>query len=304
MRDRYLRQVRLLLNVLPDVASEPVFALKGGTAINLFYREMPRLSVDIDLAYVPVRDRRSSLAEIDDALSRFAAATTSRNPRVRARRTEGGGETGTRIVLNDGPTHIKVETSPVMRGTVYPARPMVVSRTVMDRYGFVEANVLAFEDLYGGKLVAALDRQHPRDVFDVKMLYDNEGLTDDLFRTFMVYVVSSGRPAHELLAPRAPLRRESYDNEFVGMTREAVPWTALVEARRRLVEDIGSRLRGDVAAFLLSVHDAEPDFGLIGLPRAALLPAVRWKVENLERLRRANPEKHGAQRDALERLVR
>lgn len=71
---------------------------------------------------------------------------------------------------------------------------MVVSRTVMDRYGFVEANVLAFEDLYGGKLVAALDRQHPRDVFDVKMLYDNEGLTDDLFRTFFVYVVSSGRP--------------------------------------------------------------------------------------------------------------
>lgn len=135
----------------------------------------------------------------------------------------------------------------------------------MDRYGFVEANVLAFEDLYGGTLVAALDRQHPRDVFDVKM---------------------------------------PYDNEFVGMTREAVPWTALVEARRRLVEDIGSRLRGDVTAFLLSVHDAEPDFGLIGLPRAALLPAVRWKVENPERLRRANPKKHGAQRDALERLVR
>lgn len=114
MRDRYLRQVRLRLDVLPDVASEPVFALKGGTAINLFYREMPRLSVDIDLAYVLVRDRRSSLAEIDDALSRFAAAATSRNPRVRARRTEGGGETGTRIVLSDGPTHIKAETSPVM----------------------------------------------------------------------------------------------------------------------------------------------------------------------------------------------
>ena len=136
-----------------------MFALKGGTAINLFYREMPRLSVDIDLAYVPIRARRSSLAEIDDALSRFAATTASRNPRVRAHRAAGGGESGTRIVLSDGPTHIKVETSPVMRGTVYPARPMVVSRTMLDRYGFVEAKVPAFEDLYRGKLVAALDRQ-------------------------------------------------------------------------------------------------------------------------------------------------
>ena len=181
---------------------------------------------------------------------------------------------------------------------------MVVSKAVLDRYGFVEANVLAFEDLYGGKLVAALDRQHPRDFFDVKILYENEGLTGDLFRTFIVYIVSSGRPAHELLAPRARLRRDSYDNEFVGMTREAAPWAALVEARRRLVEDAGSRLRGDVAAFLLSVHDAEPDFGLIGLPEAAALPAVRWKVENLERLRRADPKKHGAQRDALEHLFR
>lgn len=50
---------------------------------------------------------------------------------------------------------------------------------------------MAFEDLYGGKLHAALDRRHPRDLFDVRLLYQNEGLTDDLFRVFMVYVASS-----------------------------------------------------------------------------------------------------------------
>ena len=281
-----------------------MFALKGGTAINLFYRDMPRLSVDIDLTYLPVADRQSSLKGIDDALDCILTATTSRNSRVTARRIAGGGDSDTRIIVSDGTTHIKIETSPVTRGAVYPARPMVVSETVMEKFGFVETNVLAFEDLYGGKLHAALDRQHPRDVFDVKILYENEGLTDDLFRTFMVYVASSGRPMHELLAPIAPLNKALYDEEFVGMTREAVSWAALVEVRRRLLADIRSRLRGDIAAFLLSLHDAEPDFGLIGLPQAADLPAIRWKLVNLERLKHANPEKHEAQRDALESLFR
>ena len=91
MLDRYVAQARLLLSVLPDIATEAVFALKGGTAINLFYRDMPRLSVDIDLTYLPVADRQSSLEEIDDAFNRIATAIAKRNPRVRARRIAGGG---------------------------------------------------------------------------------------------------------------------------------------------------------------------------------------------------------------------
>lgn len=304
MLDRYVAQVRLLLSALPDIAGETVFALKGGTAINLFYRDMPRLSVDVDLTYLPVADRRSSLEEIDKALDRVATAVTARNPRLRTRRVAGGGDGGTRIMVSDGRVRVKIETSPVMRGAVHPARRMVASESVTEQFGFAEANVLAFEDLYGGKLHAALDRRHPRDFFDVKLLYDNEGLTDGLFRTFMVYVASSNRPMHELLAPAAPSGEDLYYEEFVGMTREAVSRDALADARRRLHADIGSRLKGDIAAFLLSLHDAEPDFGLIGLPEAANLPAVRWKLVNLEKLKRENPAKHTAEREALESLFR
>ena len=231
-------------------------------------------------------------------------AITRRHPRIDARRVAGGGNADTRIMVNDGQAQIKIETSPVTRGAVYPARTMITSEAVTEQFGFVETTVLAFEDLYGGKLHAALDRQHPRDLFDVKLLYENEGLTADLFRTFMVYVASSGRPMHELLAPAAPLREELYGEEFVGMTRQPVSWDALIETRRQLHADIGSRLNGDVAAFLLSLHDAEPDFHLIGLPAAAELPAVRWKLINLEELKHANPQKHKVQRDALERLFR
>ena len=303
MLDRYVAQVRLLLGTLQDVASETVFALKGGTAINLFYRDMPRLSVDIDLTYLPVADRQSSLEEIDNALDRIVAAIAVRNPGVVGRRAAGGGHADTRIIVSDGWTQIKIETSKVARGAVHPARTMAASDAVTERFGFVETTVLAFEDVYGGKLAAALDRQHPRDLYDVKLLYENEGLTADLFRTFMVYVASSGRPMHELLAPAAPLREDLYSDAFVGMTRQPVSRDALVETRRRLHADIRSRLTGDVAAFLLSLHDAEPDFHLIGAPEAADLPSVRWKLMNLAKLKQANPRKHRAQRDALLRLL-
>ena len=302
MLDRYVAQVRLLVSVLPDIAQETGFALKGGTAINLFYRNMPRLSVDIDLIWLPVEDRRTSLREIDEALDRIAEAVMQRNPRVTARRIAGGGGGDTRIMVEEGRARIKIETSPVTRGAVHPARLMVASELVMERFGFVEANVLAFEDLYGGKLHAALDRQHPRDLFDVKFLYENEGLTNDLFRVLMVYVASSGRPIHEILAPVTFLEEDLYDEEFAGMTRETIPLEALAETGRCLHTDIRSRLHGDIAAFLLSLHDAEPDFGLIGLPEAAELPAVRWKLINLEKLKQDDPRKHAAQRNALESL--
>lgn len=302
MIDRYVAQVRLLVDVLPDVATEPDFALKGGTAINLFLRDMPRLSVDIDLTWLPIGDRSTSLGEIDGALDRIATSIIRRHPNVAARRVSGGGSSDTRILVTSGRVRIKIETSPVARGTVLPPRTMVASEAVTEQFGFVEMNVLSFEDLYAGKLVAALDRQHPRDLFDVKLLYENEGLTDDLFRVFLVYVAGSRRPMHELLAPAKALEHDGYDTEFAGMTRDGVSPEALLETSQRLQADIRSRLTGEVAAFLLSLHDAEPDFDLIGLAQAVDLPPVRWKLVNLERLRQSDPQKHRAQREALKRL--
>lgn len=118
----------------------------------------------------------------------------------------------------------------------------------------------------------------------------------------MVYVASSRRPMHELLAPAKALERVGYDMEFAGMARDGASPDTLLETSQRLQADIRSRLKGDTAAFLLSLHDAEPDFRLIGLAEAVDLPAVRWKLVNLERLRQSDPEKHMAHREALKRL--
>lgn len=299
-RERYEQQVQLLVQVLPAVAEEKCFALKGGTAINLFYRDMPRLSVDIDLVYLPVKDRAESLAEIDAALERIRGRIEATVPNARAQRIAGGGGGETRVLGRRGDTEVKIETSPVARGVVHQTALRTVSASVEDRFGFAETMVVSFEDLFGGKLHAAVDRQHPRDLFDVQHLYENEGLTEALFRTFLVYVASSGRPPHELLNPTLVDLDAPYANEFEGMTNVAVPLARLVDARTRLIADIKGRLDKNAREFLLSLHDAQPDFGLIGLPQAADLPAVRWKLQNLERLKANNPAKHTELRSAIE----
>ncbi len=302
MRERYVEQVRLLVRLLPAIAAEEVFALKGGSAINLFYRDLPRLSVDIDLTYVPVEDRSVSLQHIDATLDRIMDSCGRSNRDVRLQRIAGGGNLETRIMASRGAASVKIETSPVMRGTVLPPVSMKVSDVVENAFGFAEMPVLAFEDVFAGKLHAALDRQHPRDLYDVHLLYEDEGLTDDLFRVFLAYVCASGRPPHELLAPPAIPIEELYTEEFVGMTREGIALSDLETARTRLIADIRSRLTGKSAAFLLLLHDAEPDFALVDLPQAERLPAVQWKLLNLRKLKAENPAKHAEQGEMLKAL--
>jgi predicted nucleotidyltransferase component of viral defense system len=302
-REQYMRQVELLVRTLPFIARQDVFALKGGTAINLFYRDMPRLSVDIDLTYLPVEDRDATLAGIDAALDRIREDLLRNLRGVTVQRIAGGGNNDTRVLVRQGSTEVKIETSPVARGTVHPPELRPVTDAVADTFGFAEMQVVAFEDLFGGKLHAAVDRQHPRDLFDVKLLYENEGLTDALFRTFLIYVASSGRPPHELINPSLSDIDDAFAKEFEGMTVRPVSLNELKDARARLTKDLLARLDDRAMRFLLSLHDAEPDFEVIGLPQAANLPAVRWKLLNLTKLKEQNPAKHAEQRRAIARIL-
>lgn len=301
-REIYAAQVALLVRLLPFIALEEVFALKGGTAINLFYRDMPRLSVDIDLTYLPVQDRAESLAAINETLDRIMAAASRGIAGLDARRIEGGGGSATRIRARLKGAEVKIETSPVTRGVVHDPERRAVAAAVEDEFGYAALQVVSFEDLFGGKLHAAVDRQHPRDLFDVKLLYENEGLTDALFRTFLVYVASSPRPANELLTPSLSALDEPFVREFVGMTTIPVTLQDLADTRDRLLADIRARLDASTHRFLTTLHDGAPDFEAIGLPQAASLPAVRWKLLNLNKLSTENPKKHRAHRDELEKL--
>ncbi len=277
-------QVRLLVGVLPFVARERCFALKGGTAINLFVRDLPRLSVDIDLAYVPVGDRADALREIDAALGRIREMLEGVSPAYRAQVSKRQEGHACGLLVGNHEAEIKVEVSPVLRGCVYPeAERRIVPRAEAE-FGFAEVSMVAFEDLYAGKLVAALDRQHPRDLFDVKLLLEAEGISDELFRAFLVYLIShDGSLARVVNPPPKPLA-ELYERQFARMTVEPVPLAALEQARVDLLAALHARFGDREKEFLLSFKRGEARWDLLGIAHAPDLPAVRWKLHNLGRM--------------------
>jgi predicted nucleotidyltransferase component of viral defense system len=186
----YVDAARLLIQVAPVVFESGVFALKGGTAINLFVRDMPRLSVDLDLVFPDHSlPRDQALAQINEAVRQVSARLKIRGFQVRTVTATGAGET--KILVRRGNIEIKVEVNFVLRGTVYPVRLASLSAKARDTLqAELEVPMASLEDIYGGKLVAALDRQHPRDLFDVMQLYANEGITSAIRRAFVVYIAS------------------------------------------------------------------------------------------------------------------
>lgn len=286
--DQYRKQVSLLVRVLPFVAQEDCFALKGGTAINLFIRDLPRLSVDIDLTYLPVQSREDSLAAIDAAMKRIAENAGSGSPAEDIRPGNPNAEgTVTKLLARGDGVQIKIEVTPVLRGCVFEAETRTVSPAVEDNFGFAEMKLVSFADLYGGKIVAALDRQHPRDLFDVRDLLANEGITDDLRRAFIVYLLSHDRPMHEVVRPTLKDISREYERGFAGMTEEDVPLESLLDTRETLLNAIVGNMPDDHRRFLIDFERGEPDWNLLGLEHISDLPAVRWRQLNLDKLDRA-----------------
>ena len=298
-RDIYRRQVALLVRILPLVAEESCFALKGGTAINLFIRDMPRLSVDIDLTYVPVAPRAESLAAIDAAMKRIVARVKKAIPEAQVIMSGSEGAITT-LFVREGGVQTKIEVTPVLRGCVYEPETRSVSDAVESTFGFAEIPVVSFADLYAGKIVAALDRQHPRDLFDVRDLLANEGIDDDLRKAFIVYLLSHGRPMSEVLAPTRKDISDEFFRGFEGMTEQPVSRDELIAAREALIVEIVGKMPESHRRFLISFERGAPDWALLGIPGAPELPAVKWRQQNLDKLAK---EKRAELVEALERVL-
>lgn len=188
----YLQQVRLLARLLISVNREKVFALKGGTAINLFIRDLPRLSIDIDLTYLPFQNRKNSLENIEAALLRIQTDIERHNRGVVVNQKRAKNQQLQKLVVGKA-ERIKIEPNEVLRGCVYSPESRSLSPKAQELLGLSvgEVQMLSFEDLYSGKICAALDRQHPRDLFDIYLLYQNEGITDRIRSAFVVYLASA-----------------------------------------------------------------------------------------------------------------
>ena len=301
MTQSYRAQVDLLLQVLPHVAKESCFALKGGTAINMFVWDMPRLSVDIDLTYLPFDDRSAAMQNIAEALQRIKERVESTILNCRARLVPQSDGQEAKLTCQIPGAQIKIEVNTTMRGHLFPAQEMDVTDAVEEAFGrFVAMQVISKAELFGGKLCAALDRQHPRDLFDVSRLYEEGGLTEDIRQSFIMGLLSSPRPIHEMIRPNLLDQRQTFDTQFAGMTEIPFTYANFEATRKQLITDISAGFTDDDRRFLLSFKNAEPDWGLFPHDRLKDLPAVQWKLRNIETLKSKNPAKHAEQLKALE----
>jgi len=304
MNQTYLDTARLLTQIAPFIFVNDTFALKGGTAINLFIRDMPRLSVDLDLVFPDYTlPRDEALKQINEAIRQAADRLRSRGFQTHAIASTGAGET--KLLVRRANIEVKVEVNFVMRGTVQPVRIAALTPTARDTLmADLEIPVVSLEDVYGGKLVAAMDRQHPRDLFDVMKLFEHEGITAGIRRAFVVYLASHNRPVHEVLFPTLRNIEQEYERNFLGMTMEPIKLPELLAARERMVHELQTGLTADERHFLLSLVSGRPDWSLLGVGHLEQLPGIRWKVHNLAQLAKKSPEKFAEQAESLEERLR
>lgn len=289
----YKRQVALLLDVLPEVAKETCFAMHGGTAINLFVRNMPRLSVDIDLTYIEIADRRTSIENINAALARIATSLTNRKDAVLVRHKLDV----CKLQVSRQGVEIKVEVNIVGRGVIDTPVVMPLCERAQEEFdAFVEFPIVPISQLYGGKVCAALDRQHPRDLFDIRHMLDTEGFSEAVRRGFVYALLGSDRPMNEVLKPNFQDQRQAMNNQFAGMSAEEFTYDNYETVRETLVKEVNAALSDDERRFLMSVKELTPDWGVNDY---SAYPSVQWKLLNLEKLKVANPVKHHELAEAL-----
>lgn len=272
----FYKQAELLLQILPFFKSKNTFALKGGTAINFFYQDLPRLSVDIDLTYLPINDREESLADISDTLKQMAEVIEDKLAAIQVSyKYVPKSKTVSGLVFLRNNVSVKIEPNLVIRGSVYEPTENTLCKTAQDMFGInLSFLTLSKEDVYGGKICAALDRQHPRDLFDIKILLEDKGFNEKVRKAFIVYLISHSRPMVELLNPNLIDIEKTFENEFYGMTSRPVRLEELHHAREELMKIIRQDLSDQERRFILSIKMGKPVWDLFELAHPKHYPLL------------------------------
>ena len=294
----YAQKVDLLLRLLPLIMEEKVFAVHGGTAINLFLRNLPRYSVDIDLTYIPLADRKKSIDDINFHLKSISEKARKAFPGMHIIPNYAN----CKLLCEYRGKQVKVEVNQTKRGIVGgELMHLPLCEKAQDEFQvYCIADIVPISLLYGGKVAAALSRQHPRDLFDVK--YMTIPLKD--CREGLIFcLLGSDRPIHESFAPTLIDQHEALANQFVGMTDTPFSYEEFEETRTKLISDVKNIITDADRHFLVSFEYGAPEWDNYEFAHFKDYPSVKWKLLNLQRLADQNPEKLRAEAEKLKELL-
>ncbi|TVQ06348.1 MAG: nucleotidyl transferase AbiEii/AbiGii toxin family protein [Bacteroidetes bacterium] len=300
MNETYVQQVRLLLRILPEINKIDEFALHGGTAINLFYHNMPRLSVDIDLTYIPFGDRNTDLKMISKLLNHLSNRLMRTIPGISLKSGSSGGDE-VKLFCKLNTSEVKIEVNTINRGLMDLPSQKYLCMAAQERFNtWCEIKTVPIEQLFGGKIVAALDRQHPRDLFDIKKLMEYRSIDTKMLIGFLFCAFSSKRPLDEILQPNPMNYNHLINNQFLGMTNEAFTIETYETVRAKLISTIISSLSKDQKTMILNFAETNPvwlygDWGSY--------PGIAWKIKNLVHLKETNPSKFQKQIEKLKSIL-
>jgi len=304
MAPGFVDTVRLLLEVLPSVFAGNNLALKGGTAINLYLDEMPRLSVDIDAVFVPLGlTREEATQAIGHEIARIRTVAISAG--LGTRKSASSDSDESQLFVYSKTSQVKIEINTVFRGSLLAPERHSLHLAASEIFGLdVPASVLNSDEVYAGKMLAALDRQHPRDLFDIWRLYQRGPISPSVLRAFVVYLCGHSRPPHEILGDSFKAIDERSRVSLVGMVRHDVPsQSVLAGMPSQLRADILQGLSASDREFLKLFFSGTPNWALIQFGSAHKLPALNWKLLNIAKFKTARPAEFARQHEALSVLL-
>ena len=296
MNETYRKQVALLIRIIPLVFRVKDFAVHGGTAINLFYRNLNRYSVDIDITYIPIDDREVSLKAISTHLSALKTSIEKAVPGISVIHKE---KVWKLLCTKDG-INVKIEVNGIKRGLIGASEKMQLCKKARDEFGMTcYANIVSWSQLFGGKIAAALSRQHPRDLFDCREITDMD--FEDVKSGFMLCLLGSDKPIVESLSPNPINQKEALDNQFEGMTDEPFSYEDYETSRSNLIKVVNQGLNENDRDFLISFENGVPDWNLCCAGDLSPYPSVKWKLKNIAALKKKNPQKH---KEGVSKLIK
>jgi len=293
--EEYGKQVQLLLRIMPLIYRIDDFAVHGGTAINLFHRNMPRYSVDIDITFIPLTGRDESLETINQHLAELKTRIERTIPGIRVTHKP---DVWKLMCIHEG-VSVKIEVNGTKRGLLGETEIKTLCQAAVDEFQLTtKCRTVSFTQLFGGKISAALSRQHPRDLFDCQYLMEDTPfwkVRDGL----LFCLVGSDKPIAESLMPNNIDQRDALDKQFAGMADIPFSYEQYEQTRQQLHQYVLGGLSANDRRFLLSFEQGEPDWSLCAAGDLSTYPSVQWKLLNLAKLRKQNPAKLQAEVEKL-----